>query len=132
MTVTCDYCGEPAELVDGRTIYPHRPDLAHKSFYRCWPCKAYVGCHPGTKKPLGRLATAALRKAKQNAHAAFDPIWKAPKSNGKRKQARNEAYAWLAKKLGVHPDKCHIGMFDESMCARTIAICEDCARRSAA
>ena len=25
--VTCNYCGRPAMLVTGRSIYPHRPDL---------------------------------------------------------------------------------------------------------
>lgn len=72
----CPYCRQPAKLVTGAAMYPHRPDLIHKWFYRCFPCDAHVGCHPGTRNPLGRLANFELRTAKIAAHAAFDPIWR--------------------------------------------------------
>ena len=113
----CDYCGNSAALVDGSVIYPHRPDLYHKWFYRCEPCGAFVGCHPNTKSALGRLANAELRKAKMAAHAAFDPIWK----SGKKR--RGSAYAWLADQLGIKQQDCHIGMFDVATCKRVIEIC---------
>jgi len=81
LRVTCPYCQSAAKLVGGRAIYPHRPDLAAKRFWQCKPCDAYVGCHEagngqgdGTK-PLGRLANAELRKAKKDAHYAFDRLW---------------------------------------------------------
>jgi len=61
MTIICNYCGNNAEMVSGDAIYPHRPDLYHRKFYRCQPCGAYVGCHEGTDKPLGRLANAELQ-----------------------------------------------------------------------
>lgn len=115
--IACDYCGNRAVLVTGREIYPHRPDLYGKRFYQCSPCGAYVGCHPGTKRPLGRLANASLRAAKVRAHAAFDPLWK----SGRMK--RTKAYAWLAKELEIKPDDCHIGMFTEDMCARVVSVC---------
>jgi hypothetical protein len=63
-------------------------------------------------KPLGRLARASLRKAKQRAHAAFDPIWRGGR------MSRDKAYKWLAGKLGIPKGDCHIGMFDERMCAK--------------
>jgi hypothetical protein len=113
----CCYCGSAAKLVGGKAIYPHRPDLYHKKFYQCVPCKAYVGCHPNTDKPLGRLANAELRKAKMDAHRAFDPIWR----NGPK--SRSEAYAWLAKKLDIPGDECHIGMFDPAMCDEVVEVC---------
>lgn len=115
--VTCPYCSRPALLVGGKAIYPHRPDLYEKQFYQCAPCGAYVGCHPGTTKPLGRLANAELRQAKMEAHAAFDPVWK---EGGKR---RSDAYAGLAKQLGISKDDCHIGMFDVELCRRVVEIC---------
>lgn len=118
MNLTCSYCDQPSELVGGLDIYPHRPDLAHKWFYRCLPCSAYVGCHPGTKKPLGRLANEQLRRAKNRAHAAFDPLWK----NGPMK--RGDAYHWLAKRLEIPVKACHIGMFDEETCLRVVEVCE--------
>ena len=115
--VICPYCGSEAELVTGREIYPHRLDLYAKKFYQCEPCDAYVGCHPGTENPLGRLADIELREAKMRAHAAFDPIWK----SGNKK--RGSAYAWLADQLGIDQKDCHIGMFDVDMCQRVVEVC---------
>ena len=115
----CDYCGLPAELVSGMDIYPHRPDLKSLSFWQCKPCKAHVGCHKKSNfVPLGRLADAELRKAKQKAHAAFDPLWK------NKIMHRREAYAWLAKELKISIEKCHIGYFDIDMCTRVVKIIE--------
>lgn len=111
----CDYCGKRAVPTDGKVIYPHRSDLAHLKFWACFPCKAHVGCHKGTAMPLGRLANAALRKAKQAAHAAFDPTWQ-----NKGKSARRASYQRLAAALGIDDEDCHIGMFDEAMCKRVI------------
>lgn len=116
--VICDYCGNPARLVAGNEMYPHRPDLYQIRAYKCTPCDASVGCHPGTTKPLGRLADADLRREKMAAHAAFDPLWK----SGKMK--RGMAYGWLAKKLNIEKEHCHIGMFDAEMCRRVVEICE--------
>lgn len=117
-TILCNYCQKPAQLVGGDTIYPHRRDLYARKFYNCAPCGAWVGCHPGTTKPLGRLADAELRIAKQQAHAAFDPLWR---SNVNMK--RKDAYAWLAKQLGIERKRCHIGYFDVETCRRVVEIC---------
>ena len=118
--VACPYCGAAARLVTGAEVYPHRPDLADKPFYSCEPCDAWVGCHPGTTKPLGRLADAKLRTAKSTVHAFLDPEWEtvAPKYRGK---ARRDAYARLAHDLGIAPEECHIGMFDLGLCQRAVA-----------
>lgn len=126
--VFCPYCHFPAEIVGGDVIYPHRPDLAHKNFWRCVPCDARVGCHPpadgkgggngdGTK-PMGRLANAETRAAKQAAHAAFDPLWK---SGAMR---RREAYAWLAGQLGMEVKRTHIGYFNADECRKVVAAVE--------
>jgi len=120
--VTCPYCSSRALLVTGSVIYPHRPDLHTKKFYSCKPCDAYVGCHPGSTQPLGRLANAELRAAKMAAHAAFDPLWKFGGNNKGR--LRTKAYSDLAAALHLLPEECHIGMFDVEMCNRVIAFCE--------
>lgn len=112
----CPYCGNASEHVDGTTIYPHRPDLAVKKFWRCQPCDAYVGCHLGTPEPLGTLANAELRKARSEAHNAFDALWD---FDGKP-MTRKEAYAWLAAELGIETEACHIGMFDLAMCKKVV------------
>lgn len=113
----CQYCENDAELVTGEEVYPHLPHLHANKIWRCVPCKAWVGCHKGTDKPMGRLANAELRKAKMEAHAIFDPIWR----EGKR--TRKEAYQWLAEKLNMPFKKCHIGYFDVDKCNQVVAVC---------
>ena len=116
--VICDYCKQPARLVTGKELYPHRPDLFIKYFYVCRPCSAHVGCHNDSASPLGRLANSELRRAKSLAHAAFDPLWK----NGRMK--RQQAYKWLAAQIGVEKSECHIGMFDVHVCHKVVSVCE--------
>lgn len=120
MSILCDYCGKQAKLVQGDVIYPHRPDLYELWFWSCEPCQAYVGTHKQSKVhfPLGRLANHALRRAKNRAHAAFDPLWK----DGPTK--RKEAYEWLSNGLGIDFKDCHIGMFNIEQCDRVVEICE--------
>lgn len=114
----CPYCNQPAKKITGAQLYRHRSDLAHKKFFRCDPCDAHVGCHPGQGyKPLGRMANPELRKAKQAAHAVFDPIWRS------RVKSRSGAYQWLAQQLGIRWEDCHIGEFDVEMCHRVAQIC---------
>jgi hypothetical protein len=114
----CPYCGRTAKLVTGNKIYPYRPDLYSKYFYKCNPCDAYVGTHKGKDhQPLGRLANKELRKWKCKAHNAFDSIWK----SGKMK--RHEAYLWLAGILEINVNNCHIGMFDVEQCKEVVHAC---------
>lgn len=121
----CDYCRFPAKLVTGEKVYPHRKDLHHKKFWYCDNSHppAYVGVHEAGKdqgdgtKPLGRLADKVLRKAKRNAHQAFDYLWQ------DRIMSRKEAYAWLAKELGIKPERCHIGMMDVQTCNAVVDVC---------
>lgn len=129
--VNCDYCQRPARLVGGNVIYPHRPDLESKKFWLCAFCDAYVGCHSGTIKPLGRLANAELRKAKVAAHDAFDPIWKARLAEKQKldpayqqHHARGGRYKRLAELMGLRAQDCHIGMFTPEQCYQAIAICK--------
>lgn len=120
----CPYCNNEPELVGGDVIYPHRPDLAFLKFFLCRPCDARVGCHRGTTRPLGRLANAELRQAKMAAHNAFDPLWKFNAFYGQQLK-RTQAYEWLAGKLGIEVDRCHIGYMDIETCERVVAICEE-------
>lgn len=120
----CSYCSSPAKLVGGDVIYPHRPDLYKKKFWQCAPCEAYVGCHEAGRgygdgtRPLGRLANAELRQAKMAVHEMFDDIWK------EGHMRRPEAYAWLADKMGIAVENCHVGMFTVEQCHQAADICE--------
>lgn len=123
--INCPYCGEAAQLVTGKAIYPHRPDLYQLRFWQCEPCDAYVGCHkPNARmgfdgtQPLGRLANAELRKAKSLAHEAFDPLWQ----DGY--MSRKQAYAWLSYQLAIDTKDCHIGEFDVVRCMLVEQVCD--------
>lgn len=115
--VLCDYCGKPAVLVDSAIVYEGR---SYGMIWYCKGCQAWVGCHQGTNKPLGRLANAELRVQKRLAHAAFDPIWR-----GKTSFTRRAAYAWLAEEMGLPIERTHIGMFDVDQCKQVIKICKE-------
>jgi hypothetical protein len=112
----CPFCKRAAELVGGLVIYPHRPDLDEKKFWRCAPCGAYVGCHPGTTNPLGTLADAETRKERSATHAVFDPIWREQRIVAGRLWRRGELYGWLATSLGISIEECHIGHFNVQRC----------------
>jgi hypothetical protein len=98
-------------------VYPHRSDLHAKRFWLCAQCDAYCGCHPDGS-PLGMLANADLRAARREAHAAFDPLWR------RGAMTRSQAYAWLARGMGLDMRDCHVGRFDAKQCARVIELCE--------
>lgn len=55
--------------------------------------------------------------ARQAAHAAFDQLW----SNN---QERSQAYRWLASKLEISLDECHISKFGVNQCNRVIDLSE--------
>jgi hypothetical protein len=117
--LTCGYCGTPAKRVDSKVIYKTR------SYGPAWicgnypRCDAYVGCHPGTNKPLGRLANGELREWKMAAHKAFDPLWK------ELGMGRKDAYKWLALELEIKHKECHIGSFTIEQCRLTIEACNE-------
>jgi zinc-finger-containing domain len=121
----CQYCGEAAKLVTGKEIYPKYANLHDKKFWSCTKCKAYVGCHEAGKgygdgtRPLGILANAELRAAKQAVHSSFDMLWQ----DGE--MTRRQAYSWLAGKLQIPVENCHIGMFTVEQCERAEEFCDE-------
>ena len=100
----CWYCGINTELK--KTQYGYQ--------YKCPYCGAYVGCHEGTKRSLGRVANKELRAAKMSAHRAFDIIWKTGYMR------RSEAYRWLGEKLSLPKEYVHIGFFGIETCKRVV------------
>lgn len=108
----CPYCGIEAELIDSIYIYRYR---SYGKMWICYPCDAHVGCHKGTDKPLGTLANAELKNARQLTHKEFDQLWK------KKYFTRTQAYEWLASLLKITKDECHIAMFSIESCRKTWA-----------
>lgn len=121
----CPYCGGAVLVVDSARVYGGKSyGWAHVC--ENWPiCDAYVGCHQGTKNPLGRLANEELRYAKSAAHKLFDALWreKMKRTACTKKEARSAGYVWLAGELALHPAQCHIGMFDVDKCRRVVEVC---------
>lgn len=121
--VCCPYCCAPAELVHGSALFLRNSAFLNRPYWACMPCRAWVGCHKGSTRPLGTLAKARLRMLRSQAHAAFDLIWK-PKGGSvdEIKRRRTRAYRWLAHQLRISSDDCHIGQMTEDMCRRVIAV----------
>ena len=113
--VFCPYCQCQARLTDSKEIY----GKSYGNIYVCDLCNAYVGCHKGTDRPLGRLANKKLRKLRSRCHELFDPMWK------DCSMSRTEAYEWLRNILGLSKKVCHIAKFDETICERMIRLLEE-------
>lgn len=64
------------------------------------------------RKPL---VCAATHKARNKAHAAFDPIWKGKLLN------RSFSYIALSKELGIDKQECHMALMSKEMAARVPA-----------
>jgi len=138
----CPYCNTNAVLLDPTpaeagdlAAYPYKKYYGPLWVCSHYPtCNAYVGCHPGTTMALGRLADKELRLLKSQVHAVFDPLWMYEHAIRKRRYRRrgnmkniirNKWYEWLAGKLGIPVEQCHIGMFDNDTCQRAIEICKN-------
>lgn len=118
--VVCPYCGLEARLVDEKEVYGKSRGFGPLWFCNCQPGGVYVGCHKGTTLPLGTLANSRLRYWRMRAHRAFDPLH----MGKKEAMSRTEAYQWLASRLGISVDDCHIAMFDEERCQTVESLCQ--------
>jgi hypothetical protein len=125
----CPCCGKPSTFLPSSAPIYNGRDFG--PVYICFGCRAWVGCHRGTTRPLGRLADAELRDAKKRAHAAFDRTWarllehrQATDPKYPRRRARANRYKHLASLLGIPASECHIGMFDVATCEHVIDLCE--------
>lgn len=121
---SCAYCNAKTICIDSAEIYN---GTSYGNVYICRPCKAWVGTHRNQPhKPLGRVATEALRHAKKEAHAYFDNVWLyLMRARGWSKHdARTWAYDWLHTVMETPREYTHIGMFDEAQCAQVVVQCK--------
>lgn len=120
----CSYCGMPTVLLESSAEIYGRD---YGPVYRCPIGCGWVGTHKNSSKfkALGRIANRELRQAKQAAHAAFDPLWRAKihRERCKPGKARAAGYRWLAEQLGIDPSVCHIGMMNVEGCRRVVEVC---------
>lgn len=119
--VPCVECGSVGYLeVSGKVTYPHRTDLHHKKYWMC-DCGAFVSAHRKTGYPMGAPANAETRGMRARAHDAFDPLW----SGKHAKMSRAVAYRWLAAKLQIAVQDCHIGHMVLDEAAKVVTICQE-------
>jgi hypothetical protein len=114
----CNCCGSEAiEIVENSAVYNGKTYGKYPWVYLCNDCRAYVGLHPFTNIPLGTLANEEMRAARKRAKSLFIELYESGDI------IRDEAYARLAKKLGIDEAACHFAMFDVSLCERVEAAC---------
>lgn len=113
--VICPECGSKAALMDRQEF---SPGLATKGkIWICWNHSQAltVGTHEGTDLPLGTLADIKTRRARREAHKAFDRIWKGANYGYSRDAAYRSGAGWLGLK------ELHIGECNVDQCRRLIA-----------
>lgn len=115
---TCPSCKRKARMMTGAALYPERPDLATVEIWHCWTCDTRVSAHKRSGEPMGTMAGQDLRWQRQCAHEAFDHLWKSGL------MSRDSAYKWLAKRMDLAPEHCHIGMFTIQQCKTLISFSE--------
>lgn len=102
------FCGSAMTLREGK----------FGSFYGCnrWPdCEGTATLHPdGSLKSTP--ADRQTKDARIKAHRAFDRMWKSGYLT------RDQAYTWMAEKMGLELDRAHIGYFSESQCNELIEL----------
>lgn len=121
MNIYCCQCEKDvdARLTSGKEIYPHRNDLASIPFWKCDACGNNVGCHHKTKtptKPLGVIASPAIKNARQHLHRIIDPLWQ----SGLMK--RKEVYRMISDRLGWEYHTAEIRTIDQARDAYRAAI----------
>lgn len=113
----CPYCQGPIQIHHHTEIY--RQTYGEWPWvYGCLPCDAHVGMHPFTAIPLGTIANRGLRNVRKACKQPFELLWQ------HKRMTRTDAYAALAKHLGIEAAECHFGLFDEqrSKAARAWAV----------
>lgn len=119
----CRYCGGTVRLVPANMVYgaaaAKRLKLEKEMFYQCQNCNARVGCHRGSKRPLGNLANEVLRLKRMETYQVYDAFWK---SKG---MTRTQAYKWLAERMQIPEQQAHIGSFEMDQCQRVIDLCRE-------
>jgi hypothetical protein len=83
--------------------------------YRCTVggCRGSHGAHPDGS-PLGEPADIRTKKARIEAHDAFDRLWR----HGPL--TRSGAYRWMAEILGISKKAAHIGKLSHDSCTKLV------------
>ena len=108
----CPYCKQEAKWCENKERYGKNYGESYMCYW-CKDCDAYVGCHNNSKRPLGTMANAELRKWRIRTHNYIDQF------HGGKGKSRSAVY----RKLGEHFGKeIHIGESDIDMCKRILEV----------
>lgn len=111
----CPYCAGKVILTEATDIFEHGDGM----IYLCTNCNAFVSCHKGSTRPMGKLANAALRMKRRETHQIFDNWWK---SQG---VSRTQGYKWMAEQMKLPAHLAHIAQFDMEACEQVILLCRE-------
>lgn len=114
----CPKCGRNMVLLESLTLT--YPNGQLRKFWSCvhYPfCDVQHGAHPDGR-PVGFPADKKTRRARVDAHEAFDALWR---DLGK---TRAEGYKLLQEITGLPEAEAHIGMFSYEQCAALVAALE--------
>lgn len=110
----CNICAGKVIFTSNSKIYGR--EYGSGKMYYCTKCHAFVGTHISyPNEAFGILANKEMREAKKKCHTLFDEKWCRKDSIAEQREARNEAYEELSKKLGIPTEDCHFGFFDMDM-----------------
>ncbi|RGC97920.1 hypothetical protein DW651_17600 [Subdoligranulum sp. AM23-21AC] len=109
----CDYCGGKVIRCPASELYGKR---GVGDIYMCTNCNAAVGIDKDGC-PKGRLANAALRSKRIEAHLVFDHFWQS------HHMTRSAGYAWMAAVMKMPTYAAHIANFNMEECVRLIELC---------
>ena len=107
----CPSCG--SKMILRQTTKFFHKDGTPKSFYGCTRYPYCKETHSANKdgSPMGIPVDEKGRKARKEAHAVFDELWK------EGYMSRSEAYRWLAKEMGR---EIHFSELSEEECYEVI------------
>lgn len=112
----CDNCGcEAVVFINHRELYG-REYSDWPYVYHCRNCDGIVGTQVNTNIPLGRIADKTTRMLRKRAHMVFDVLWQ------ERFMPRPEAYKWLARKLDLTADECHMAVMSDDKLREVISL----------
>lgn len=101
---TCPFCNGDVVFTSNKELYGR--EYGHGKIYLCRNCKASVGTHSGSKRPLGVMANREMKILKKACHDLFDFTWKS------KQISRSFAYQRLAELMGISGSDCHFGHFE--------------------
>lgn len=114
---TCDICKSPNVTFQNNKVLYKKSIGNWPYIWICRSCGSAIGCHFGTKYPLGKMADLKTRQARAKAHKWFDQLHQ---QSGLT--TRTGAYTWLANAMGLSRAKCHIGHFTSEQCEEVIRL----------